>query len=618
MDDGFRRGISAVGFDRVGRWGGVLCLTTACMLSGGFAQTHEGGISLASSRSLGNSAVPILTLEQALALALKGDATYLFAEADYRVSLERLPQARAALRPNVNLTGALTTSVSRPATQTWLDEPLALQSSAHTVSSGATSTSQTVSSRTSGGMSGRLPVTSTSDTTESSTFQRAQDETSSQNGQVSEWEQVHKRVRGTSAEVGVSLTWPIYRPALSRAVEQSAYLGEQGHLGLAAARQSVILRVAKAYFDIVAAKSVLDALVAQEAALRQQVDVAEQSFSEGVVTIADVREAQANLDLVLAQKVVQQNNWSIKRASLQAMVGLPVAAVQSLKDADGAMVGELGAMDQWTGRAADQSYGVRIQQLGLLATRKELEKQEAVGKPTLDFVANAGTSRIRERSTGQSEASETFAGSTGSQSETQTTSGSQTESQSTTDGQSQTVSTTQDLRGTTTSSSEGHSDSRTSSSRPASLGRSSSRQWDAYVGIRLNVPLLDGGFAQSKIREALALQDKQEAELLRARSDAVLDAQTAYMEVKGYQAEVLALKAAQVSGLVALEANQLGYEVGLKTNTDVLNAQQQLFAVRRDIVKARVNALVSWLRLKASVGELAEDDIVLAGKHLSN
>ena len=53
----------------------------------------------------------------------------------------------------------------------------------------------------------------------------------------------------------------------------------------------------------------------------------------------------------------------------------------------------------------------------------------------------------------------------------------------------------------------------------------------------------------------------------------------------------------------------MGYEVGLRINSDVLNAQQQLFVTRRDLMRAQVDALVATLRLGASVGALGETEI---------
>ena len=69
------------------------------------------------------------------------------------------------------------------------------------------------------------------------------------------------------------------------------------------------------------------------------------------------------------------------------------------------------------------------------------------------------------------------------------------------------------------------------------------------------------------------------------------------------------MQQALTSSESVLEASKLGQEVGVRTNLDVLNAQQQLYATRRDLYQAEYNYLISHLRLKAAVGSLSEEDL---------
>ena len=75
-------------------------------------------------------------------------------------------------------------------------------------------------------------------------------------------------------------------------------------------------------------------------------------------------------------------------------------------------------------------------------------------------------------------------------------------------------------------------------------------------------------------------------------------------------AQVMALQQALVSSESVLEASKLGQEVGVRTNLDVLNAQQQLYSTRRDLYQAEYSYLLSQLRLKAAVGALDEAELV--------
>jgi outer membrane protein len=394
-----------------------------------------------------------------------------------------------------------------------------------------------------------------------------------------------------------------HRPFLSRQLEQSQLVEEQALLQLKAARQDVALRVARAYFDVLLARENLDALAVQKAAIGQQLEVAENSFEQGVVTIADVREAQAKKDAVLAQEVALRNALKVKNTVLQALIGVRADAVQQLRVDDLLSGFSLpGELNQWSAQAQEQAYEVQIEEIGLRIAQKELNKQSDAHKPTLDFVANLGANRSREVSRTRSSTSQTDQGTTSSNTSANGTSNTTTDSSAL---GSSTANTSTD----STTQTNAQSTVDTSTSRPASRNRSYGKQWDAYIGVRLNIPLFDGGLTSSKVRESLAQQEQKEIDLQRVRAEAALAAETAYLEAAGFLAEAQALKAAETSGRVALEANQMGYEVGLRINSDVLNAQQQLFTTRRDLMRAQVDALVATLRLKASAGGLGETEI---------
>ena len=129
------------------------------------------------------------------------------------------------------------------------------------------------------------------------------------------------------------------------------------------------------------------------------------------------------------------------------------------------------------------------------------------------------------------------------------------------------------------------------------------------IGVQLNIPLFQGGLTVSRQREAAANRTAALSGLDAARRGAALSARQYYLGVTNGLAQVRALKAALISSLSALESNKLGYEVGVRINIDVLNAENQVYVTRRDLAKATLDTLLSQLRLKASIGALGEDDI---------
>lgn len=131
----------------------------------------------------------------------------------------------------------------------------------------------------------------------------------------------------------------------------------------------------------------------------------------------------------------------------------------------------------------------------------------------------------------------------------------------------------------------------------------------ASVGVQFNMPLFAGYAIQNRVKETLALEEKARTDLEAARRGVTQATRSAYFGVLSGQGQVKALEAAEASSQSALEANQLGYQVGVRINIDVLNAQSQLFQTKRDLAQARYNVLLGQLRLKQASGQLTPADL---------
>ncbi|HWI82346.1 TolC family outer membrane protein [Ramlibacter sp.] len=137
----------------------------------------------------------------------------------------------------------------------------------------------------------------------------------------------------------------------------------------------------------------------------------------------------------------------------------------------------------------------------------------------------------------------------------------------------------------------------------------STRATTGTVGLSFNLPLFAGFATQNRIRETLSLEERAQADLEASRRAVAQAIRTAYFGLVSGQGQVKALEAAEASSQSALEANRLGYQVGVRINIDVLNAQSQLFQTKRDLAQARYNVLVGQLKLRQATGTLLPDDL---------
>jgi outer membrane protein len=138
----------------------------------------------------------------------------------------------------------------------------------------------------------------------------------------------------------------------------------------------------------------------------------------------------------------------------------------------------------------------------------------------------------------------------------------------------------------------------------------------AIIGVQLNVPLYQGGAISSRVRQAISNQEKARQDLEFARRNAQLLAQTSFSGVTNGVAQVRAFEQALASAQVSYDSNKLGLEVGVRTNLDVLNQQQQVFQTRFNLAQSYYNFVINNLRLKQAVGTLTDADVEQVNRDL--
>ncbi len=140
-------------------------------------------------------------------------------------------------------------------------------------------------------------------------------------------------------------------------------------------------------------------------------------------------------------------------------------------------------------------------------------------------------------------------------------------------------------------------------------GSADSRTNNAAIGVNFNLPLFAGFSVQNRVRETVSLEEKAKSDLDIAQRSVAQGTRAAYLGVISGTAQVKAFEAAETSTQSALDANKLGYQVGVRINIDVLNSQSQLFDTKAKLAKARYDVLVGGLRLRQAGGVLKADDL---------
>ena len=135
------------------------------------------------------------------------------------------------------------------------------------------------------------------------------------------------------------------------------------------------------------------------------------------------------------------------------------------------------------------------------------------------------------------------------------------------------------------------------------------QQETLQVGVGVNIPIFAGGSTQAAVRQAGHTHEQRLAELETARRQVERRTRDAYQGVIAGVSRVKALKQAVLSNTTALEASEVGLEVGARTAVDVLNAQRELYRAQRDYSRSRYDYLLNILRLKNAAGQLGPKDL---------
>jgi outer membrane protein len=337
----------------------------------------------------------------------------------------------------------------------------------------------------------------------------------------------------------LALIQPLFNPSLWDQLKQSEYVAGIADIDVRLAWQNLLLRVAQAYFDVLAAHDTLKTLDAQKQAITNQLEAAKKGFELGSATIADTYEAQSRLDLVNASEIQARNALQVAQDALAAIINERPQSLAGLK-ADISLPPPAPArLPDWTAQAAQSSLEVARAQLTTHIAERQLSIAQNQHGPTVDLYAQTG---------------------------------SQTD-------------------------------------RGINGDRSGPRAIDTTVGIQLSIPLFAGGGISSRVREQTSLVQKSRYDLEAAKRVSAQRVQQYFSGVTDGLARVQALKAAEKSSQASLQANQTGYQIGVRVNIDVLNAQQQLYETQRSLAYARYETLLNSLKLKAAAGILTEQDV---------
>jgi outer membrane protein len=192
----------------------------------------------------------------------------------------------------------------------------------------------------------------------------------------------------------VSLNQPLFRLGNWAQYEQAEFQVAQAEAQFGLSSQDLIIRVAQAYFDVLASQDSLAFIRAQKAAITEQLEQARRNFEVGTTTITDTHEAQARFDLSTSQEIVAQNDLEIRQRALQLLIGKFPGALSPLRQQLQLSPPQPSEMETWVDTAQRQNFSVRIQEAALEISSREVARSRAGHYPTVDLGGSYGNSAV--------------------------------------------------------------------------------------------------------------------------------------------------------------------------------------------------------------------------------
>jgi len=325
-----------------------------------------------------------------------------------------------------------------------------------------------------------------------------------------------------------------------------------------AAEQDLMVRVATAYFDVLAAQDTLESEQAAKEAIARQLEQANKRFEVGLIAITDVQEAQSGYDQATATEISAKRNLATSKEFLREIVGEIPDTLDKPKDEFPLVSPEPVEEEEWVAAALQKNLSLLSSEIAAQIARDNVAFQRTGHYPTLEIVGNYNSTDAK----GDSAA-----------------------------GVRDPTDPTGDLL-----------------LGPPQTADNDRSGYD--ISLQFSLPIYSGGSVSSKTQQAVYQHRAAKERFERSARQTERETRDAYLGVVSEIARVKALKQARKSARTALQATEAGFDVGTRTTVDVLDQRRQLFIADVNYARSRYDYIINVLLLKQATGGLMVDDLV--------
>ncbi|MFK3793683.1 TolC family outer membrane protein [Pseudomonas piscis] len=349
-----------------------------------------------------------------------------------------------------------------------------------------------------------------------------------------------------------TLAQPLFRADRWFQLQAAKDVNEQAALQLSATEQNLILQSAETYFAVLRAQDNLASTKAEEAAFKRQLDQSNERFDVGLSDKTDVLQSQASYDTARANRIVAQRQVEDAFEALITLTNREYQAIQGIVHTLPVLTPTPNDAKAWVDTAAKQNLNLLASNYAVSAAEETLKQRKAGHAPTLDAVVQYK---------------------------------------------------------------KGDNDA-LGFSNPNPLTRYGSDVEQRSIGLQLNIPIYSGGLTSSQVRESYSRLSQSEQQRESLRRQVVENTRNLHRAVNTDVEQVQARRQSIISNQSAVDATEIGYQVGTRNIVDVLDAQRQLYSSVRNYNNSRYDYILDNLRLKQAAGTLNPGDLQDLARYL--
>ena len=320
-------------------------------------------------------------------------------------------------------------------------------------------------------------------------------------------------------------------------------------------QQDLIIRVTRAYFNILSARSSLKTAQATEKALENQFQQIVQRFNLGSASKIELAEAKAAFNRSTSDRVLAEGNLDISFEEINSIVGREVTLVAPLSDEMKLSIPD-GNLELIVKNGIDNNFLIKEAASRLLASKSNTRSKTANYLPKIDANANANR---------------------------------RTSKQYTFDGLDSDL----DL--------------------PFFIPQETENR---NFSVQFSLPLFTSGLNSSQRRQALLEEVKSEEQVILIQRNITQQIRSLHSAIRTSKLNIESLEASLESTKDALDATRLGYELNSRNLIDLLQAERSFSDVQNRLSQAKYSYIVTYLQFKQATGILDPDDLLEINENL--